>query len=92
MVEETKEYATFFVQTKEGDTIEMAIIDEFEFEHKQYLTGAVIDDDTIIEDGIYIYKAKVTDEEVIPEKITNAADYQRVADAYLALDTELQEE
>ena len=45
MQEEFIEYATFTTVNKEGNEIEMAIVDEFQFEHKNYVVGALIEDD-----------------------------------------------
>jgi len=57
MAVEYNEYVTFEVTTKTGDTVEMAVVDEFDFENKHYVVGALIKDDEIIDDGRYIYKS-----------------------------------
>ena len=44
MQEEFKEYVTFTTTNREGNEIEMAIVDEFEYEHKNYVVGALIED------------------------------------------------
>lgn len=86
MEEEFQEYVTFTVTDKEGKEVEMAVVDEFEFEHKIYVVGAVIEDDMINEDGLYIYKAKVNGEELAVEKITNQINYEKIAKAYMELE------
>ena len=85
MTEEFREYTIFKVTAQDGTEVELAVVDEFEFEHKSYVAAARVEGDTINEDGIYIYKAAVEDGELITTKITNKVDYERIANAYLAL-------
>lgn len=92
MAEEYKEYATFTVTDKDGNQIELAVMDEFEFEKKSYVVGALIEGDTINEDGFYIYRAKVTEDDFQVEKITNKVDYERVVNAYLEMEETTDEE
>lgn len=80
-----KEYAIFTTTNKDGDTVEMAVVDEFEFEHKNYVVGALIVDDVIVEEGLYIYRVKTTEDDFVVEKITNQVDYQKIAQAYMEI-------
>ena len=57
MEKEYGEYVTFNVIAKDGSEVEMALMDEFDFEGKHYVVGAVIKDDVIQEDGLYIYRS-----------------------------------
>ena len=82
---ELQEYATFTITTKDGAEIEMAVVDEFEFEKKHYVVGAVIEDDVVKEDGLYIYRSVFKGEDFSVEKITNPTDYQKIAEAYMNL-------
>ena len=59
---------------------------EFDFENKHYVLGALIEGDTINEEGLYIYKAKITDDDFTVEKIKNQVDYQKIARAYMELE------
>lgn len=86
MQEEMKEYATFTTTDKEGNEMEMAVMDEFEFEHKNYVVGALIEEDTIKEDGLFIFKVKEAGEEIKVEKITNPTEYQKIAQAYMEME------
>ena len=88
MAEEFEEYVTFHVSTKDGTEVEMAVVDEFEFEHKYYVVAALIEDDTIHEDNLYIYKAKVTEDDFSVEKIKNQVEYQKIAKAYMEMEQE----
>lgn len=81
-----QEYVTFYVTTQDGTKVEMAVVDEFEFEHKNYVAAALIEGDTINEEGIYIYKAKIVDDEIVAEKIMNKVDYERVVKAYMEME------
>lgn len=85
---EYNEYVTFSVTTKTGDTVEMAVVDEFDFENKHYVVGALVKDDEIIEEGRYIYKCvmKDGDEDFKVEKITREFEYNRIAEAYMSME------
>ena len=56
MEEMMEEYVTFHVTAKDGSDVEMAVVDEFDFEEKHYVVGAVVKDDTIDDEGRYIYE------------------------------------
>ena len=86
MQEEMREYATFMTTNKDGEEIEMAVIDEFEFEHKNYVVGALIEEDTVKEDGLFIFKVKEAKEDIIVEKISSQTDYQKIAQAYMEME------
>ena len=59
MTEELKEYITFTIIAKDGSEVELAVVDEFEFEHKNYVVGAVIEGDVINEDGQGIVQIEI---------------------------------
>ena len=86
MQEELKEYATFVTTNRDGNEIEMAVIDEFEFEHKNYVVGALMENETVNEDGLFIFKLKEAGDEIKVEKITSQVDYQKIAQAYMEMD------
>lgn len=85
-MEEFQEYITFHVTNKDGEEIEMAVVDEFEFEKRQYVVGALVEGDTINEEGFYIYKVKVGEDDFTVEKIKNQIDYQKIAQAYMEME------
>ena len=87
MKEEFKEYVTFITTNKDGDEIEMAVMDEFEFEHKNYVVGALIEDNTINEDGLFIFRVKEMGEDIKVEKISSQTNYQKIAQAYMEMET-----
>lgn len=86
MEKEFDEYITFTTTTKDGSEVEMAVMDEFDFEGKHYVVGAVIKDDAIQDDGRYIYESVVKGDEFAVEKIKREFDYKRIAQAYMEME------
>lgn len=86
MEHEYMEYVTFHVKAKDGSDVEMAVVDEFDFENKHYVVGAVVKDDTIIDDGRYIYRSIITEDDFTVEKITREFEYNKVVKAYMSMD------
>ena len=88
MEKEFEEYLTFHVTAKDGSDVEMAVMDEFDFESDHYVVGAVIEDDTILEENLYIYRSVETEDGFTVEKIKREFDYNRIAKAYMAMEDE----
>lgn len=86
MEKEFNEYVTFHVTAKDGSDVEMAVMDEFDFEGKHYVVGAVVKDDTIQDDGRYIYRSIIEKDGFSVEKITREFEYKRIAEAYMEMD------
>lgn len=86
MGNEYNEYATFTVATKDGTEVEMAVVDEFDFEDEHYVVGALIEGDTISDEGRYIYRSIMDGEDFTVEKIKREFDYNRIAKAYMEMD------
>ncbi len=87
------EYVTFEITTKDGQTVEMAVVDEFDFEKEHYVVGALIEGDTINDDGRYIYRSVMKDGDFTVEKIKKEFDYRRIAEAYMSIaDDEAEDE
>ena len=86
MEQEYKEYVTFFVKARDGSDVEMAVMDEFEFEDRHYVVGAVVTDDTIQDDGRYIYRSIIDGDDFTVEKISREFEYNRIAEAYMNMD------
>ena len=76
----------FTVTASDGSQVAMAIVDEFDFENKHYIVSARVIDDTISDEGQYIYRAKITGDDFVPEKITNMVDYERIVKAYMEME------
>lgn len=88
-MDEFKEYVTFTVTSQAGEEVEMAVVDEFQFEGKDYVAAARVIDDTIDEEGVYIYKLVVSEDDFTVEKIKNKIDYEKVVKAYMEMDDEV---
>lgn len=86
MENEFSEYITFHVISKDGIDVEMAVVDEFDFEEKHYVVGAIVKDDTILDDGRYIYQSIINGDDFTVEKIKREFDYNRIAKAYMEMD------
>ena len=86
MEQEFQEYVTFSVNTKDGTEVEMAVMDEFDFEEKHYVVGALIREDEIMDDGRYIYEAVVNGDDFSVKKIEKDFDYNRITQAYLHME------
>jgi len=86
MEKEFDEYITFHVTTKDGTEVEMAVVDEFEFEENHYVVGALVEDDTISEEGRYIYRSVIDGDNFTVEKIKREFDYNRIAKAYMEME------
>lgn len=86
MENEFNEYLTFHITAKDGSDVEMAVVDEFDFENKHYVVGAVVKDDTIMDDGRYIYESIVNGDDFTVEKIKREFDYNRIAKAYMEME------
>ena len=81
-MEEYAEYTVFKTETRDGREVEMAVLDSFSFEDRDYVVAALVEGDTINEDGMYIYAAGEDNGELKAEKIPEE-DYERVCQAYL---------
>ena len=86
MTNEFEEYLTFHITSKDGATVEMAVLDEFDFEQRHYVVSAVVKGDTMDEEGLYIYRALIKDDDFTVEKIEKEFEYNRIAKAYLAME------
>lgn len=80
---ESEQYVTFTIETSTGETVEMAVLSEFEFENKEYVAAGLVDGDEI-QEGIYLYKVKDSEEFAV-EKLRNKFEYDKVSKAYLEM-------
>lgn len=84
--EEFGEYVTFHTTARDGSELEMAVVDEFDFEGRHYVVGALIEGDSIAEEGRYIYRSVITGDDFTVEKIRNQIDYEKIARAYMEME------
>lgn len=83
---EEVEFVTFETTTRDGETVEMAVVDEFEFEKKNYAACAKVVNDEIDMDGLYLFKIIGDDDNFTAEKIADEDEYAKVSKAYLELE------
>lgn len=88
MSTEFQEYVTFQITARDGSAVEMAVVDEFDYKRKHYVVASVVKEDTIDESGQYIYQAIIEGDDFKVAKITNAIEYQKIAEAYMQMDQE----
>ena len=87
MAEEMKEYVTFHVTASDGRDVEMAVVDEFEYDHKLYVVGAVVEDDVISDEGQYIYRCILKgDDDFTVEPVRDAKLFRVISVAYPAME------
>ena len=81
-----QEYVTFTITARDGREVEMAVVDEFDYDHKHYVVSAVVKDDEIDDSGRYIYRSHVKEDDFTVEKITDPDLYQAVVKAYMEME------
>ncbi len=84
MENEFMEYETFEMEMGE-EIQEFAIIEEFQVEGKYYVAAASVVDDTVSDEGCYLFRSRKIDNEICMEKIADKAEYEKVSEAYMAL-------
>lgn len=85
MENEFEEYVTFHITARDGADVEMAGVDEFDFEKRHYVVGAVVKDDVIDDEGRYIYESLIEGDDFTVQKIKKDFDYRRIAKAYMEI-------
>ncbi len=84
-MDEFKEYVTFTITASDGSEVELAVLEEFEFEKKTYVAAAKVEGDTVSEEGVYIYRTVIGEEDFTVEKIEDKTEYEKVVNAYMDL-------
>ena len=80
---ESEQYVTFTTETSTGETVEMAVLSEFEYDKKFYVAAGLIEGDEIKE-GVFLYRVKDSEEFAV-EKLRNKFEYDSVSKAYLEM-------
>jgi len=84
--DEMVEYDTFTYDLN-GKIMEWAITDNFEFEGKKYIVCAEVIGDALSDEGLYLFESVSEDgEEITVKNIDSEEEYERVVDAYCALE------
>lgn len=82
------EYVTFTTTTSTGEEVEMAVVEEFEFDKKNYIAASLVNNDEIDADNVFLYRVEMKGDDFKPLKITNKFEYREVCEAYLAMQEE----
>lgn len=85
-MENYEEYTVFTVVASDGREVELAVVDEFEVEGTAYVAASLVVGDTISDEGVYLYKVKTTEPELMVDKITDENEYNKAAEAYAAME------
>ena len=83
-----EEYTTFFITSKDGRQVEMAVVDEFDYGKRHYVVSAVVENDTISDEGQFIYRCRIREDGFDVEQITGKTEYEEVTKAYLEMEEE----
>lgn len=89
--EEGVEIEVFTLEMEDGKEQEFVVLDEFEFEAKDYIVVATIDAEDNIGEEEYIYGCVKEGDDIIVEYIDDEDEYNKIADAYEKLLEELDE-
>ena len=81
--EELVEYDTFTYELN-GKVMEWAIVEEFPFEEKTYIICQEVLDDTLSDEGLYLFEGVSEGDEITVKNIDSEEEYNRVVDAYCA--------
>ena len=85
MTEESREYTVFTVKNKAGEDVEMAVVEEFTYDGRQYAAAALVEGDTVNADGVYLYKIRLSDDDFTAEPITDMKEYEKISAVYLEM-------
>jgi hypothetical protein len=77
-------YDTVMITVSGGTEKEFAIMEEFDFEEKHYIVVAPVENDQV-QEGLYIYGAVISGEEVEVFQIEDAEEFTKVSSYYEAL-------
>lgn len=76
------EYDVINIPVSDGTEKEFAIMDTFEVEGKTYMAVSLVEGDEITE-GVFLYAyEEAEDGDVVVSQIADAAEYEKVAEAY----------
>ncbi len=86
--EEYEEYEVFTDTSSKGETLEFAVVDNFEVEGNAYVAAAMIEGDEIKEDGLFLYKRVEKEDHSEIVRIENEEEYAKVAEVFAQFEEE----
>lgn len=77
-------YDTVIITVSDGSEKEFAIMEEFDFEGKHYIVVSPVKNNEV-QEGLYIYGAIVSGEELEVSRIEDVEEFERVSGYYESL-------
>lgn len=77
-------YDTVMITVSDGTEKEFAIMEEFNFEGKHYIVVSPVENNEV-QEGLYIYNAVVSGEELEVSRIEDAEEFEKVSVYYEGL-------
>lgn len=77
-------YDTVMITVSNGAEKEFAIMEEFDFEGKHYIVVSPVENNQV-QEGLYIYGAVVSGEEMEISRIEDAEEFEKVSAYYEAM-------
>ena len=74
-------YDTVMITVSSGAEKEFAIMEEFDFEEKHYIVVSPVEDNQV-QEGLYIYRAVVSGEEIEVSRIEDVEEFEKVSAYY----------
>ena len=74
-------YDTVMITVSSGAEKEFAIMEEFDLEDRHYIVVSPVEDNQV-QEGLYIYRAVVTGEELEVSRIEDAEEFDKVSAYY----------
>ena len=74
-------YDTVMITVSSGAEKEFAIMEEFDLEDKHYIVVSPVEDNQV-QEGLYIYRAVVSGEELEVSRIEDAEEFAKVSTYY----------
>lgn len=79
-----EEYEVVKIPVSDGTEKEFAIMDTFSVDEKSYMAVSLVQEDEI-QEGVYLYRYQdAEDGEIVVEKISDPAEYDKIVKAYEA--------
>jgi len=74
-------YDTVMITVSDGSEKEFAIMEEFDLEEKHYIVVSPVEDNQV-QEGLYIYRAVVSGEEIEVSRIEDVEEFEKVSAYY----------
>lgn len=79
---EYETYDTFYTTNRYGEKIELAIVDRFTLEDRNFVVSALVSGDTVKTDALFVYEETGSGDETEIIKIEDPLEYARISEYY----------